>query len=237
MNEGSELRARILHLYDILQATYGEPRRQERVDPVGELVGVIISQHTSDVNSDRAYANLLAQFGSWEAVRDAPVAAIAEAIKSAGLANTKAPRLKAVLQTITARYGRLDIRHLAELPLPAAKAALRSLPGIGPKTAACTLLFALGMPAFPVDTHVHRVAKRLGLIGEKVGADEAHDILEPHIPPAKVFGFHMLLIKHGRTVCRARDPRCPECPLLHDCPGGRRMLGIAEAGTPALPHA
>jgi endonuclease-3 len=228
LNKEEQLRAKIVRIYDLLRSAYGEPQRTGRVDPIGELVGVIISQHTSDVNTDRAYENLVQTFGSWEAVRDAPVAAIANAIKTAGLSNVKAPRLKAVLQTISSRYGRLDISHLASLPLAQAKAELRSLPGVGPKTAACTLLFALDLPAFPVDTHIYRVARRIGLIDDRVGPDAAHDVLEPLIPPDKVFGFHILMIRHGRVTCRARDPRCPECVVLHECAYGRRALGIPE---------
>jgi endonuclease-3 len=213
-------------VYALLLAEYGEPRREGRADPIGELVGAIISQHTSDVNTDRAYDSLLATFGGWEAVRDASVDAIANAIRAAGLSNVKAPRIKAVLQTISARYGTLDLRHLADLPLPEAKAELRSLPGVGPKTAACTLLFGLGLPALPVDTHVHRVSRRLGLIGEDVGADAAHDLLEALLPPNTVFAFHILMIRHGRLICRAQRPRCPECVLLPECNYGRRAMGM-----------
>jgi len=221
----TELRAKVGRVYDLLLAEYGAPHREGRADPVGELVGTIISQHTSDVNTDRAYRNLVATFGSWEAVRDASVDDIAEAIRLAGLGNVKAPRIKAVLQTISARHGRLDLRHLAGLPLAEAKAELMSLPGVGPKTAACTLLFGLGLPALPVDTHVYRVSRRLGLIGDTVTAEQAHEVLEALLPPETVFNFHILMIKHGRLVCRAQRPRCPECVLLPECDYGRRALG------------
>lgn len=215
-------------IHALLRAAYGEPERRNAPDPVGELVGVTISQHTSDVNTDRAYAELTTRFATWEQVRDASPAAIADAIRSAGLANVKAPRIKAILQTLTARHGTLSIDHLSRLPLEEAKAELRSLPGVGPKTAACTLLFALGMPAFPVDVHIHRVSRRLGLIGDKVGADEAHAILEPLLPPdaAVVFSFHVLLIWHGRRICQAQRPRCSDCPLLVECDFGRRAVGL-----------
>ncbi|MHB1006909.1 MAG: endonuclease III domain-containing protein [Chloroflexota bacterium] len=223
-----ELKERVDRIYTLLLQAYGPPYREGRVDPVGELIGVIISQHTSDVNTDRAYANLIGTFGSWEAVRDASPFAIAQAIKSAGLSNVKAPRIKAILQTITARYGRLDIGHLANLPLPEAKAELESLPGVGPKTAACTLLFALDQPAFPVDVHIHRVSQRLGLIGDKTTAEQAHAILEPLLPSVRevVFNFHVLTITHGRRICRAQRPLCPDCALLPECDYGRRALGL-----------
>jgi endonuclease-3 len=224
--EPSDLRSKAQRVHELLLAEYGEPRREGRTDPVGELVGTIISQHTSDVNTDRAYASLVAAFPTWEAVRDAPVAAIANAIKSAGLSNVKAPRIKAVLAEIGSRYGRITLDHLAELPLAEAKRELTSLPGVGPKTAACTLLFGLGMPALPVDTHVHRVSRRLGLIDEKTDANAAHDALEAIVPPDKVFAFHLLLIKHGRAICRAQRPLCQECPLLAECDYGRRALGL-----------
>ncbi|MCL4464457.1 MAG: endonuclease III [Chloroflexi bacterium] len=216
----------VLRIYELLLETYGPPSRRSQADPVGELVGVILSQHTSDVNTDRAFANLLATFGSMEAVRDASQEAIAAAIKSAGLSNVKAPRIKAVLQTIQARYGSLDLSRLASLPLEEAKSELRSLPGVGPKTAACALLFGLGMPAFPVDTHIHRVTLRLGLLPAGMSAEQAHDYLEPLVPPALVFNFHVLLIWHGRTICQAQRPKCPRCPLLLECVYGRRALGI-----------
>jgi endonuclease III len=227
MSSDSALRAKADRIFVALLAEYGPPRREGRADPVGELVATIISQHTSDVNTDRAYASLVDRFGSWEEVRDAPVAAITEAIKSAGLSNIKAPRIKAVLGEISERYGRVDLQQIAQLPLAEAKAALRSLPGVGPKTAACTLLFGLGLPALPVDTHVHRVSRRLGLIGVQVGADAAHDLLEALVAPENVFAFHILLIQHGRLVCRAQRPRCPDCVVLPDCDWGRQALGLS----------
>lgn len=225
-DEAATKRAEVVRVYELLAAAYGLPRREGRADPVGELVGTIISQHTSDVNTDRAYANLQATFGTWEAVRDAPVEAIALAIKSAGLSNVKAPRLKAVLQTVTARYGRLDLSQLAAIPLDEAKKELMSLPGIGPKTAACTLLFGFGLPAFPVDTHIFRVSRRLGLLPEGLSPDQAHEYLEPLVPPELVFPFHILLIRHGRRICQAQRPNCPECVLLYDCDYGRRALDV-----------
>lgn len=224
-----ELAARrelVVRLHELLAETYGLPQRDGRADPVGELVSTIISQHTSDVNRDRACANLRATFGSWEAVRDAPVEAITSAIKSAGLSNIKAPRLKAVLQTVTARNGRLDLSPLTSLSLAEAKKELMALPGVGPKTAACVLLFGFGLPAFPVDTHIYRVTRRLGLLPEALSPDQAHGYLEPLVPQERVFAFHILLIRHGRIICQAQRPKCPDCVLLYDCEYGRRALGL-----------
>ncbi|MHB1132272.1 MAG: endonuclease III domain-containing protein [Chloroflexota bacterium] len=216
----------LARVYELLRTAYGKPEREERDDPIGELVGTILSQHTSDINSRRAYVNLIATFGSWEAVREAGIADIATAVRSAGLASVKAPRIKAVLQTIAARYGRLSLDHLADLPLAEAKKQLTSLPGIGPKTAACTLLFSFGLPAFPVDTHIYRVTRRLGILPERLGADAAHDYLEPLVPADEVYPLHVLLIWHGRRICHAQRPLCPECALLHDCNFGRRAVGL-----------
>jgi endonuclease-3 len=216
----------VVRLHKRLVDTYGLPRWDGPADPVGELVSTIISQHTSDVNRDRACANLRATFGSWEAVRDAPVEAITLAIQSAGLSNIKAPRVKAVLQTVTARNGRLDLSPLTSISLAEAKKELMALPGVGPKTAACVLLFGFGLPAFPVDTHIYRVTRRLGLLPEDLTPDQAHEYLEPLVLRESIFAFHMLLIRHGRTICQARRPKCPECVLLYECDCGRRALGL-----------
>ncbi len=150
---------------------------------------------------------------------------IVPAIQTGGLARIKAPRLKGILEEVWARCGSFDMMFLKELPLDEAKTWLRSLPGVGPKTAACVLMFALGRPALPVDTHVHRVAQRLGLVPAKAGAAQAHDILEAILKPDEVYPFHVSLIKHGRRLCRAQRPLCERCPLLDGCPFGRSNLG------------
>jgi endonuclease-3 len=192
-----------------------------RLDTVSELVFTILSQHTSDTNAERAGEGLKARFGSWDAVAEASVEEVEEAIRSAGLARQKAPRILGTLQRVLELRGTLDLDFLAELPLAEAKAWLRELPGVGPKTAAVVLCFALGMPALAVDTHVHRVTRRLGLIGPKVTAEQAHDILEPLVPPEEVYAFHVGLITHGRQVCHARRPECGRCPLREGCPSRR----------------
>jgi endonuclease-3 len=201
-----------------LRAYYGSPEPRRSDGPLAELVQTILSQNTSDVNTERAFASLWDTFGAWEAILAAPAPAIADAIRSGGLAEIKAPRIKGVLAAIKADRGNLSLDFLADLPLDEARTYLTSLKGVGPKTAACVLLFALGMPALPVDTHVHRVSQRLGLIGPKVAAEPAHRLLEASIPPDQMFDAHMLLIKHGRVLCKALRPRCEACPLVDVCP-------------------
>ena len=206
-----------------LEAEQGPAEWEPRFDAVSELVFTILSQHNSDVNAFRAYDSLRDAFGSWEHVADADPEDIARVIWNGGLSRIKAPRIKAVLQDIRERCGSLDLDFLAELPLEEAKQWLRELDGVGPKTAAIVLSFALGMPAMPVDTHIHRVSRRLGLIGPKVTADQAHDILESSVPPERVFALHVHLIAHGRQVCRARRPLCERCVLQQRCPSAYRV--------------
>jgi len=201
-----------------LRAFYGPPAPRHSDGPLAELVQTILSQNTSDVNTERAFASLWARFGSWEAIRAAPAPDIADAIRSGGLAQVKAPRIKAVLESIEHDRGELSLDFLATSPLEEARTYLTSLGGVGPKTAACVLLFALGMPALPVDTHVHRVSRRLGLIGPTVNAEAAHSLLETMIHGYEMYDAHMLLIRHGRTICKALRPRCGECPLSDVCP-------------------
>lgn len=206
-----------------LREYYGPPAPRHSDGPLAELIQTILSQNTSDVNTERAFASLWARFGDWEAIRAAPATEIADAIRSGGLAQVKAPRIKAVLESIEGDRGELSLDFLAAMPLADARAYLTSLGGVGPKTAACVLLFALGMPALPVDTHVHRVSKRLGLIGPTVSAEAAHAILEAAIPPDEMYDAHMLLIRHGRVICKAPRPRCAACPLQDVCP----RVGVA----------
>jgi endonuclease-3 len=201
-----------------LRPVYGEMRWRPHGDAVTELVLTILSQHTNDTLSGKAFARLLAAFPDWDHIADAEPEAIVAAIAEGGLARQKAPRIKAVLTRIREEHRGYDLDFLGELPLHEAKAWLQSLPGVGPKTAACVLMFALGRPALPVDTHVYRVSRRLGLIGPRVTEAKAHDALEPLLPPEDVYAFHVALIKHGRHVCTARRPACASCPLNDICP-------------------
>src|SRR5215211_6828607 len=196
-----------------LRPRYGPLTWRPHGDGLTELVLTILSQHTNDTNSGRAFTAMQRAFPTWDDVLAADPAALADAIRSGGLANQKAPRIQHVLARIREERGGWDLAFLRDLPLDEAKAWLRSLPGVGPKTAACVLMFALGRPALPVDTHVFRVARRLGLIGAKVTADQAHVALESLVPPGDTYAFHIALIKHGRHTCTARNPNCGDCPL------------------------
>jgi endonuclease-3 len=178
----------------------------------------VLSQNTSDHNSGRAFIRLLNEFDDWDAIAKGSVKKIERAIQPGGLAPTKAPRIQAILREVYARRGSYDISFLRDLPLEGAREWLTSLPGVGPKTAACVLLFALGRPALPVDTHVHRVAKRLGLVPEKSTAEQAAALLEKMVQPEDVYAFHIQLIKHGRRTCSAQRPKCGECVLGDRCP-------------------
>ncbi len=202
----------------LLQKEYGEIDWEARRDPISELVYTILSQHTSDINSIRAFNSLIKKFKSFELLKDAPVKSVESAIYRGGLAKIKASRIKEVLQIIYENIGSFDLSFLSEMDIDEAKSWLKSLPGIGPKTAAIVLCFSFGMPVMPVDTHIFRLSKRLGFINNKINADDAHEILEEMIKPDKVFSFHMNLIRHGREVCQARGPKCASCVLSTICP-------------------
>jgi endonuclease-3 len=214
---------RVGEILCLLQSVYGDLPWRPHGDAITELVLTILSQHTADTNSGRAFANLIGVYPDWDAIRCADTAAIAEVTRAAGLSTTKAPRIKQVLQQIKDERGDYDLSFLRGLPLDEARAWLMALPGVGPKTAACVLLFALGLPALPVDTHVYRVAKRLGLLPAKATPEAAHGMLEAMVPPEEVYAFHVGLIKHGRHVCRAQRPLCEGCVLNRLCPSAGRV--------------
>jgi len=212
-----------------LSVLYGEAVWRPHGDPVTELVLTILSQNTSDTNSGRAFMRLKQRFPTWEAVTEAPPDELESAIAVGGLAGQKAPRIQAALRAVHQARGGWDLDFLRDLPLAEAKTWLRGLNGVGPKTAACVLMFALGRPALPVDTHVHRVAQRLGLVAATASAEKAHDILEGMLAPDEVYPLHISLIRHGRRLCRAQRPLCEECPLLPGCPHGRTVAGHGSA--------
>lgn len=201
-----------------LKEIYGTPRRRDRSsDPVGQLIGTILSQATTDVQTARSYDNLRRRFPTWEQVRDAPVSAIARQIRSSGLSKQKAPRIKAALQDIGKERGRIELNFLKDLPAQDAKKWLMQIPGVGPKTASIVLLFTFRKRLFPVDTHIHRIARRLGWVPQNASAEKTHEILEPLIPDRIHYRLHINLIRLGREICIARTPRCEICPLSDLC--------------------
>ena len=200
-----------------LLAFYGQPVWRTPLSAVDELVSTILSQNTNDTNRDRAFESLRRRFPTWEAVRDAEGGAVVEAIRSAGLANQKGPRIQQVLRGITAERGSLDLDFLRALPLEDARVWLMKFKGVGPKTAAIVLLFSLGRPSFPVDTHIYRVTGRLGLRPEGMTVEQAHPHLEALFPPEAYSAAHLNLIRLGREICAARKPDCPHCPLADIC--------------------
>jgi endonuclease-3 len=190
----------------------------------------VLSQHTSDLNTAGAFRGLKERFPTWPEVLEADPAELADSIRSGGLAETKAVRIQRILSEIEALEGDIDLSRLESLTDSEVEDYLIALPGVGPKTAACVLLFAMGRDAFPVDTHVHRVAMRLGLIPAKTSADKAHRLLTEGVPPELRYEFHMQLIRHGREVCKAARPLCTECTLLDLCASGPELLakGLAR---------
>jgi endonuclease-3 len=209
--------SKALDIHHLLIREYGDLPWAPRADPLSELIGTILSQNTSDVNSGRAYAALRAAFPTWEQVRHAPVDAIANAIHSGGLAAIKAPRIQRILTTIADQRGSLDLGFLAGMPVDEARRWLMSLDGVGAKTAACVLMFSLGKPVMPVDTHVHRVSGRLGLSVAKDTPEQTEAILESLLPPEARYAFHLNVIAHGRLICKSRWPRCAACVLACQC--------------------
>jgi endonuclease-3 len=196
---------------------YGQPVWRSPMPPVDELVSTILSQNTNDSNRDRAFESLRRRFPTWEQVRVADSAAITAAIRPAGLANQKGPRIRQVLLDIHAERGSLDLQFLKNMPLEDARAWLMKFKGVGPKTAAIVLLFSLGRPAFPVDTHIYRVTGRVGLLPATMTVAQAHVHLENLFPPETYYAAHLNIIRLGREICAARKPACSGCPLRSLC--------------------
>jgi endonuclease III len=215
------LRAKAQRIEAALTAYYGErvwSAANYSDDLVGALIATILSQNTSDLNSGRAYAALRTAFpGGWDDVRQASVTQVADAIRSGGLADMKALRIQTILHEIYERAGKLDLEYLRGWDDDRIRDFLRSFSGVGAKTAACILMFNLGRSVLAVDTHVHRVSSRLGLIGPKVNADKAHDELPQLVRPEQLYSVHVHFIEHGRQICHARNPECARCPVSRDC--------------------
>lgn len=216
MTPSGRVRAAIRKVDARLIKIYGEPGRRRR-DPVAQLVVTMLSQATTDTQTARSFENLRRRFRTWEEVRYAPAREIAKEIKASGLSRQKAPRIKAALQFISRERGKIELAFLKRMPDEEAFRWLTQIKGVGAKTASIVLLFALQRPFFPVDTHVHRVTRRLGWVPPNASADKAHEILQPLVPADLDYRLHLNLIRLGREICLARQPRCEVCPLTDLC--------------------
>ncbi|HEX5808242.1 MAG TPA: endonuclease III [Anaerolineales bacterium] len=224
----NSLAKRAMQIHERLLEVYGEPTWRNPLPAIDELVSTILSQNTNDVNRDRGFSALRAKFPTWEQVRDAPPGDVIDAIRPAGLANQKGPRIQQVLRSINEERGSLDLSFLGELPVDEARAWLTRFNGVGPKTAAIVLCFSLGKPAFPVDTHIYRVTGRIGLRPEKMTVEQAHPHLEGLFPPETYYPAHLNIIRLGREVCTARKPYCERCPILRLCDFGLQRQQIED---------
>lgn len=209
--------SRVSAIVQALENWYGLPEAG-RIDPIDLLVQTILSQNTSDLNSGRAFSALRSAFPDNLGLLEAPLERIAQLIRPGGLGDMKAARIRSALERIEEDFGRVDLSCLADMPLSQARQYLIGLPGVGPKTAAVVLLFAFGKPTMPVDTHVHRLCRRLGLVPEKASVQRTQELMEAVTPPGKYLSLHLNLIRHGRRFFRARSPNCDECPIRALCP-------------------
>lgn len=213
----SAARRRIAAVIRAIETHTGRPERRPLCDPLDELILTILSQNTNDRLRDRAFAALRERFPTWDDVIAGPTSAVAAAIKIGGLSNVKSGRIQTVLRTIRAQPHGFDLTYLRDLPTEEARAALSHFTGVGAKTVACVLVFGCGHDVFPVDTHILRLSKRLGLIPENLPLDRAHEFWGEACPAGEAYDLHLMLIRHGRTVCHARTPDCGQCPLTRNC--------------------
>jgi endonuclease-3 len=209
-----------------LERAYGKPPAQSRCDPLDGLIGTILSQNTTSGNASAAFAELRRRCPTWEACLQAQTRTIREAIRSAGLAEQRAPRIRQILQQLHDERGEVSLDFVHDLPVAGAREYLQSLPGVGPKTASCVLLFSCRRRVFPVDTHVARITRRLGWVAEQATPEQIQEQLEPRIPANLRYSLHVNMIAHGRTLCRPRDPRCDDCPLLRLCAIGHQAAAV-----------
>ncbi len=213
-----DLQEKAQAIYAALLAAYGEPIWHAGQDPLEELLWTILSANTTDTNSGRAFAQLKTAFnGDWDAVRTAPLETIKTAIRTAGMYNQKAPNIVGTLEKLKREQGNYSLDHLAAMEVDQALAYLTSFPGVGHKTASIVLLFCFNRAAFPVDTHVQRITQRLGISNRRATPQQIKAIWEALLPPDTFYALHLNLIRHGRTICQARLPRCEICPLQHWC--------------------
>jgi endonuclease-3 len=222
------LAKRAIKIHERLLEFYGEPVWRNSLPAIDELVSTILSQNTNDLNRDRAFESLRAKFGTWEEVRDAMTQDVIDAIRPAGLANQKGPRIQQVLRSIMEERGSLDLSFLEDLSVEDARTWLMRFNGVGPKTAAIVLCFSLGKPAFPVDTHIYRVTGRIGLRPERMTVEQAHPHLESLFPPETYYAAHLNIIRLGREICQARRPRCEVCPIIKLCDFGKKRLETGD---------
>jgi endonuclease-3 len=227
-----ERRRLVRWVHHRLLDAFGRPTQAPAYAPLDQLVGTILSQHTSDLNSGRAFEALKANFQTWEAVRDGPLEVLIETIRAGGLAVVKAHRIQAVLRALTNAEGQVQLPELRRMRPRNAVDLLTALPGVGRKTAACVLLFGADVPAMPVDTHVHRVALRVGLVPPRTSPEVTTDALEAALEPRDYYAFHVNVIRLGRQICKAPRPRCDVCPLAERCAtAGLSSRGAQLAGT------
>ncbi len=225
----NSLAERAIRIHERLLAFYGEPIWRNPLPAVDELVSTILSQNTNDINRDRGFNALRTKFPTWEEVRDAHPQDVIDAIRSAGLANQKGPRIQQVLRSITEERGSLDLSFLGDLSVDEARAWLTRFHGVGPKTAAIVLCFSLGKPAFPVDTHIYRVTGRIGLRPERMTVEQAHPHLESLFPPETYYPAHLNIIRLGREICTARRPYCEKCPIVDLCDYGSARMKVQRS--------
>ena len=210
-------KAKVVPAYEALEKVYGRLEWHPGIDPMDELISCILSQSTSDINRDKGFHALKANFASWGEIADAPTDELITVIRPAGLANQKGPRIQSILQRIARERGAYNIDFLADLPLDEARSWLISFDAIGPKPAAIVLAFAFGRPSFPVDTQVHRVGQRIGFFPEGTSADKAHPMMEALFPVEWHYSGHIFIIQHGRDTCTARVAHCERCPITAYC--------------------
>ncbi len=222
-----EQRERAMEIYKRLILLHGEIERVPRREPMHELISTMLSHRTTGANEDLAYARMIERFGSWDKIRDAPVEELAAAIAPSNFPEAKAPNIQKALRQILASRPDADLSFLQSCPLREALAWLTELPGVGVKTATLTLLFCFGRAVIPVDTHLHRVCGRIGLIGPKVTPEAAHAILLSLLPADEhiLYNFHIAMLRHGQKICIWKGPRCSRCPLISICDYGKVVLG------------
>lgn len=212
------------YLVQNLERVYGVPENRRTSDPLDMLVKIILSQATSDTNSDRTFAALKKRFPAWGDVLRARESTLADTIRSGGLANQKAAVIRGVLKQIKETRKTFDLSFLHDLPTQEAITYLSGFRGIGPKTVACTLLFACRQETFPLDTHIFRILRRVGLIPAKCTDKRAHEIMDAIVPRGKFYSFHVNLVRHGRALCRPREPVCEQCPIVEYCDYGQERI-------------